>query len=514
MARTPYILAHDLGTTGSKISLFSAGSGVPAASVVHAYPTRYPHPNWAEQDPADWAAALFEGTRAVLEKSGVAPSSIAVVSFSGHMQGLLPLDADGEPLRPAMIWADQRAQEQAKRIEEAVGRARVYEITGERVSPAYTAAKLLWVRDHLPELYARIRSVLHCKDYVAYLLTGRIGTDFSDASGTQMYDIVRRKWSAEILDALGLDAGILPEPLPSSTVIGGVTPQAARRSGLVAGTPVVIGGGDGACATVGAGSVREGQAYTYIGSSGWAALTLRQPLLDREQRTFNMAHLDPELVFALGAIQAAGGAFEWMAGLLHGDTEARFGLMDCEAADVPAGSRGLLFLPHLLGERSPYWNPAARGALVGLSLAHGRHEVTRATMEGVALLLRQIVDIFRAQGAAIAQMRMIGGGARSVLWRQIMADVYDMPIDCPALSTEATALGAAIAGGVGVGLYPDYEVALQLAPTVAEVPVDDRRAAEYEALLPLFTESYRALSPVFEKLVERQRVRDANSPTD
>jgi xylulokinase len=498
MTQGPYILAHDLGTTGNKATLFAAESGEAVATVFEGYGTTYAQPNWAEQDPADWQRALYQGTRRLLAKAAVAPAAIAAISFSGQMQGAVLVDVAGRPLRPAVIWADQRATAQAERIRQVCGAEAIYRLTGHRVSPAYTAAKVLWIKEHQPEVYRRAHRVLQAKDYAAFLLTGRFATDHSDASGTQVFDLAGRAWAGDVLDALGLERHLWPEAQPSTTVIGRVTAEAASASGLVAGTPVVIGGGDGACATVGAAAVQAGDVYTYIGSSAWIAVTMREPIIDPQQRIFNFAHLAPGYCFGVGTMQAAGGAYNWLAQILQGEATLR--ALDAQAATAPVGAGGVLFLPYLLGERSPYWNPLARGAFVGLSMSHGRAEVARAVLEGVAMNLGLILDILREQGVQADAMRLIGGGARSSLWRQIVADVYGLPILLPALSAEATSLGAAIAGGVGVGLFPSFDIAKQFIPAAEAEQPEPARGRRYRALKALFCEAYAALEPVFGQL--------------
>jgi xylulokinase len=458
----PLVLAHDLGTTGNKATLFDA-SGTAVATAFGSYETAYPQPNWAEQDAHDWWRTVRESTRELLESTGTAPGDIAVVSFSGMMNGMLPVDGKGAPLRPAIIWADLRATAEADSLAERCGFEEVYRRTGHRPGASYTAAKLLWLQRHQPELYTRTHQVLQAKDYAAYKLSGVFATDFSDASSTNLFDLERRDWAVDMIEAVGLDRDKLPPALPSSTVIGQVTPEAADATGLLAGTPVVIGGGDGACATVGAGSVRPGDAYNYIGSSSWIAVTAERPLNDPQMRTFTFAHLDPALYFPTGTMQCAGGSFDWLERLLRGGAETKlYDEMGKAAAAVAPGAGGLLFLPYLIGERSPHWNPQARGVFAGLTMAHGRAEMARAVLEGVALNLRMILDAFQAQGAGIEAMRLIGGGARSELWRQILADVYGLPILRPALLAEATSLGAAIAGGVGVGLFDGFSVAQEI----------------------------------------------------
>ncbi len=501
MAKRSYILAHDLGTTGNKATLFDANA-TPVAATFFSYPTDYPRPNRAEQNPVDWRRAVCDCTRILLEQARVDAGDISVVSFSGHMQAALLVDRHGEPLHPAIIWADQRATAESDYIAACCGAESVYLLTGSRVSPAYTTAKLLWLKEHFPDRYRRAYRALQPKDYAAYLLTGAWVTDYSDASGTQAMDLRRRTWATDFLSSVGLEPELFPELHAASDVIGQVSPAAAIATGLKAGTPVVIGGGDGACATVGAGAVAEGDAYTYVGSSAWIGMSTRQPVFDPQQRTITFAHLDPELYFPLGNMQAAGGAYSWLESLWHRPEEAPplFVAMDEAAAKVSPGAGGLLFLPHLLGERSPYWNPAARGAFVGLAMPHGRAEMNRAVLEGVAFTLRLILDTLQGQGVNLPAMRLIGGGARSRLWRQILADVYRLPILLPSLTAEATSLGAAIAGGVGIGLFPDFGVVRRLVPANPAEQPDPQRAERYEALYALFRRSYTALEPIFADL--------------
>ncbi len=504
MSKKTYILAHDLGTTGNKANLFDA-QGQPVASAFLGYETAYPRPGWAEQEAADWWRAVRDSTRELLASSNVAPGDIPVVCFSGMMNGALAVDESGEPLRSAIIWADQRATAEAELLADRCGFEQVYRRTGHRPGASYTAAKMLWIQQHQPELYARTHQFLQAKDYAAYKLSGVFATDYSDASGTNLFDLERRDWASDMIEALGLDRRKLPPAFPSHKIIGQVTPQAAAEAGLLAGTPVVIGGGDGACATVGAGSVHPGEAYNYLGSSSWIAVTAEQPLYDPQMRTFTFAHLDPRLYFPAGTMQCAGGSYDWLERLLRSEGETRlYDEMSTAAAGVEPGAGGLLFLPYLIGERSPHWNPLARGAFVGLTMSHGRAEMARAVLEGVAFNLKMILDAFLEQGAAIEAMRLIGGGARSPLWRQILADVYGLPILRPALLAEATALGAAIAGGVGVGIFPDFSVAHEFVQVEEAEQPNGAAQALYAELYPLFQETYQALEPMFERLGKMQ----------
>ncbi len=500
MSQRPYILAHDLGTTGNKASLFNS-SGVSVASAHESYPTAYTQPNWAEQDPGDWWQAVKKSTRALLDSSGISPSDVAAVSFSGMMNGALAVDKQGTPLRTAIIWADQRATDEAAFLARTCGAKEVYRRTGHRPGASYTAAKMLWVQRNQPDLYAQTYQFLQAKDYIAFRLSGVFATDYSDASSTNLFDLEQLDWATDLIQAVGLDLRRLPPAHPSETVIGKVTPEAAAETGLLAGTPVVIGGGDGACATVGAGSVAPGDAYNYIGSSSWIAVTAEEPLYDPEMRTFTFVHLDPKLYFPTGTMQSAGGAYDWFERLLRREGEDKiYAELEAAAAGVDPGSKGLIFLPYLIGERSPYWNPHARGVFAGLTMSHGRGEMARAVLEGVAFNLRMILDVFQERGKWIQAMRLIGGGARNAPWRQILADVYGLPVLLPRLLTEATSLGAAIAGGVGVGLYPDYRVAQEFVRVEeAEKPAPERQE-QYTALYALFKKTYDTLEPIFDEL--------------
>lgn len=506
-----YILAHDLGTTGNKASLYSE-QGVLKASTFYPYETYYPRTNWVEQDPQDWWRAVVEATRALLEQSRIAPSDVAVVSFSGQMMGCLPVDARGEPIGRSIIWADQRAVEQARRFAQAVGPDRVYRITGHRPSPAYSAAKIMWIRENEPARYDAAAKFVQAKDFVAARLTGVIVSDYSDASGTNLLDIERLRWSEELVAAAGIDMARLPELRPSADVIGRVLPEAARQTGLVAGTPVVIGGGDGSCATAGAGVAETGQAYNYLGSSSWIATVAPKPLYDPERRTFNWVHLDPALYVPCGTMQAAGGSYAWLKEAL-GDFErdaaalmgvSPYDLLNAEAERAPAGSDGLLFLPYLLGERSPHWNPNARGCFVGLKPTHRKSHIVRAVLEGVALNLRIILEAFQEQ-LAVREVRLIGGGARGATWRRILTDVFKIPTLKPTVLEEATSLGAAIAGGVGVGIFPGFAVARDLVSIEERLEPEPGRSAVYDRLYDVFKQAYRDLLGTFDALAALDR---------
>ena len=503
------ILAHDLGTTGNKATLYDA-EGRLLGSAFHPYDTDYPQPRWAEQNPQDWWDAICTSTRRLLARTNTPASDIACITFSGQMMGCVALDRDARPLRPAIIWADQRATDQTEALGARIPFADIYRITGHRLSPAYSVEKILWLRDHQPDLFHRAYKFTHAKDAIVARLTGAFVTDPSDASGMNLYDLSTGYWSPEILEATDLDPAQLPEIRPSASVVGTVLPSVAAEAGVPAGTPVVIGGGDGACAAAGAGVVAPGSAYNYIGASSWIALATPAPIFDPDYTTFTFAHILPDLFMPDGTMQTAGAAYQWTRDQLcpQAITAAAtldlnpYDLLNAQAAQSPPGANGLLFLPYLLGERSPHWDPLARGAFIGLTIRHTRADLIRAVLEGVALNLRLILQAFQAQGAQPDAMRLIGGGARSPLWNQILADIYQLPVHRLSLLQEATSMGAALAGGLALGLYPDASVALAMNPIAATLEPNAKTHALYTELTSLFVATYRALAPLYPRLAD------------
>jgi xylulokinase len=501
-----YLLAHDLGTTGNKATLYTP-AGAMIASRTYAYETRYFNGNWAEQDPEDWWRAVCESTRRLLDDSGISASGVAVVSLSGQMMGCTPVDRAGHALRPSILYCDQRATEQAARILSRIELADFYRIVGHRASASYSLEKLMWIRDHEPEVYAHTFKTLCAKDYINCRLTGRMATDHSDASGTNAFDLNTFQWSDQIIDLAQVDREKFPEALESTAILGTVTARAARETGLRQGTPVAVGGGDGSCAGVGAGCVRPGTAYNYLGSSSWIALTVKQPIVDEQMRTMNWAHCVPGYLHPSGTMQAAGSSHNWLKNTLcHEEIRAAglgggnpYELIDAAAAGVPAGANGLLFLPYLLGERTPWWNPNARGAFIGLNLATRREELLRAVLEGITLNLGIIVNIFR-QHVPIDTITVIGGGARSALWRQMMADVYGCPVQSLNFLEEATSMGAAVVGGVAAGVFPDFDVIDRFVRVDRTATPSAANQRVYGRMMPVFEHAYRSLVDVYEEL--------------
>ena len=496
-----FLLAHDLGTSGNKATLFTT-EGKLVKSVTAAYGAHYFNTNWSEQDPADWWNAVCASTRELVQ--GVETKEIAAICFSGQMMGCLCVDREGRPLRPAILYSDQRSVQECDDILRKIDAKEFYRITGHRASASYSVEKLMWVRNHEPELYARTFKMLHAKDYLNFRLTGVMATEYSDASGTNLLDLNTRRWSEKLLGITGIDGEKLPALMASTEVVGELTTSAAREMGLPAGIPVVAGGGDGVCAGVGVGSVKPGITYNYLGSSSWIATTTKEPIYDEEMRTFVWAHAVPGYVHPCGTMQTAGGAYAWLKNEIctlekasaaeHGSNP--YELMNAQIATSPPGANGLVFLPYLLGERTPRWNPDAKGALIGLTLAHTRADVLRAVMEGITLNLSIILDIFRAR-TPISEITVIGGGAKGDVWRKIMADVYQAEILRPDYLEEATSMGAAIIGGVGCGVFKDFDVAARFTQVTDRVRPDPGTAPVYAQAKALLNESYDSLAHLF-----------------
>ncbi len=501
-----YLLAHDLGTSGNKATLYST-DGQLIKSQVFQYDTHFFNGNWAEQDPDIWWRAVAETTKAIL--SGIDSKHILAVSFSGQMQGCICVDRSGVPLRPAIIWADQRAQKETEELTSLIGMERFYHITGHRPSPSYSLLKLMWIKNNEPDVYNKTYKMLLCKDYMLFKLTGRYVTDYSDASGTNALDLNTLQWSDEILEAVKIHRDKLPEIMDSTQIAGGVTAEVAWLTGLAEGTPVVVGGGDGACAAVGAGCIKAGDTYSCLGSSAWIALAANKPVYDKEMRTFNFAHLVPGLIMPCGTMQTGGASYSWLKnelGLYEAAEAKKMGispydLINQKAMEAPPGANGILFLPYLLGERSPRWNVNARGAFIGLKMENKREDIFRAVLEGVAFNLKTILDVFKTY-QDIQEITLIGGGARGELWRQIMADVYDIPVLKPNYLEEATSMGAAIAAGIGAGVFSDFSVIKQFVKIESETwPIKEHNAI-YRKIYPVFEQAYESLIDVYERLAD------------
>ncbi len=502
-----FVLAHDLGTTGNKASLYNE-VGQLVGSALSEYDSSFEHSGWAEQNPEDWWQAVCHSTKQLLRQAEVSNSELACIVFSGQMMGCVPLDNKARPLRNAIIWADQRAVAQERWLAERIPPERVYRITGHRLSSSYSLCKMLWLRKEQPEVYRATHKFVHAKDAIVARLTGVFATDYSDASGMNLYDLEEQVFSEEILEAAELNEAQLPKLYPSTAVVGEVLAGIAEEVGVRAGTPVVIGGGDGSCAALGAGVLREGNAYNYLGSSSWIGLASKQPVYDPSERTFNWAHVIPGMFSPCGTMQAAGASYQWARDQLAIPEQERakrqgvsvYELMNDLAQQSPAGAGGLLYLPYLLGERSPRWNPNARGAFLGLSIRHSRADLMRAVLEGITMNLRVILKALTGQSITVDSMRVIGGGAQSSFWNQMMADMYGLPVKRLTYLEEATSMGAAVTGGVGVGLYQNFNIIEQMNPVAGVLEPNLSSQAAYQRFYPIFESAYEALLPVFDEI--------------
>jgi xylulokinase len=452
-----------------------------------------PRTGWAEQDPADWWRAAQDAIRQVLRESGVPADAVACVGLSGQMHGAVLLDAAGEVLRPSIIWCDQRTEEECRWLDENVGRDRLLACTSNPPLTNFTLTKLLWVRRHEPDTWGRVAHVLLPKDYVRFRLSGEYATDVADASGTLLLDVVRRSWSHDIVDAVGIDGRILPGVFESPVVCARVSREAAATTGIPQGTPIVAGAGDQAAGAIGMGITRPGAVSATIGTSGVVFAATDRPATDPKGRLHTFCHASPGRWHMMGVTQAAGLSLRWLRDqvLAVPGTRVSYDQLTAEAAGVAAGADGVLWAPYLMGERTPHCDPNARAALVGLAATHGRGHIVRAMMEGVAFSLRDTFTIFRELQVPVERVRLGGGGARSALWRQIQADVYGCAVDT-AVADEGAAYGAAILAGVGAGIWPTVDAACD---ALVRGAAATRPQPEVVALMNERYDAYRCLYP-------------------
>ena len=460
-----------------------------------------PQPGWAEQDPEDWWNGTVASVRKVLAQSAVDPASILGIGLSGQMHGLVLLGDHRQVLRPSIIWCDQRTGEECAWIDRTIGTDRLMAAISNPMLPGFTAPKLIWVRNHEPDVWERVRTILLPKDYVRLRLTDEIAIEVSDAAGTALFNVAERRWADELFSDLGIPPEWLPSVCGSTEVVGEITRAVAEATGLREGTTVVGGGADNSCAAVGNGVISQGLGMVSIGSSGVVLAPCREPRVDPGSRVHTFNHSVPDLWYLMGVTQGAGLSLRWFRDQF-GDAEQRqarlegrdaYDLMGDEAGASPPGSKGVIWLPYMQGERTPHLDPAARAVLFGLSTAHTRADVFRAVLEGVAYSLRDCFSIVREQGVTIEQVRLTGGGARSRLWRQIMADV--MGIELVITRTEeGPALGAALMAAVGKGIYRTIDEACAATISIVErvEPIPDRMAL-YDRGYELYRDLYPAL---------------------
>jgi len=504
------LLGIDLGTTGVKAALFGADDGQVITSAFFEYPLYHPQPGWAEQLPEDWWRATIAAIRACLDaaaRQSVTPADVRGVGLSGQMHGVVLLDEQSMVLRPCIIWADQRSEAQCRWMTERVGAARLIDYVSNPALPGFSAPKALWVRDNEPEIFARARTLLLPKDYIRFLLTGIKAMEISDAAGTCLLNVRRGEWSREVLDAIGFDPSLLPPVVPADQICGTITAQVALLTGLIEGTPVAGGGADNACGAVGNGVVLSGLALVSIGTSGVVLAHTDSPQVDRSgpvPRVHTFNHAIPHAWYLMGVTQGAGLSLRWvrdniglpeMALERWAGTDAYVTLAK-EAELVPAGSGGLLFLPYLQGERTPHLDAYARGGWIGLTASHNRGHLVRSVLEGVAFSLKDCFAIIQEQGLALEQVRATGGGAKSPLWRQIIADVLGVEL-VTTNASEGPAFGAALLAGVASGVYSSVQQACDATVRVVErTEPQQQNASVYVRMYEQYRALYPALRPI------------------
>jgi xylulokinase len=493
-----YWLGLDIGTGGSRAQLINELGEVKAAYTAPHEEMQMERPLWAEQRPENWWDAAQDAIRGVMRDAGASGGEVRGIGLSGQMHGLTLLDGAGEVIRPALIWCDQRSQQQVDFINTRVGTANVLKYTANPVVTGFTLPKLLWVRDNEPGKFERVRKVLLPKDYVRFKLTGEFASEVSDASGTSLFDVLARTWSYDMCGALGLDRAILPAVYESQEVTGSISPEIASRLGLAAGTPVVGGGGDQAASAVGNGIVEASSLSCTLGTSGVVFAHMDTPSYDVLGRVHTFCHAVPKKWHVMGVTQGAGLSLQWFRNQLMPGMD--YDELTQEASRSPLGSQGLFWLPYLMGERTPHLDASARAAWIGLTAKHTRADLIRSVIEGVCFSQKDGLDVIEGMGVPVEAVRLSGGGARSFFWRQMMADVLGKPV--ATLETqEGSAYGAAILALVGTGAYGTVEEACRV--VIREKGRVMPRPAEMRAYADshkVFQALYPALKPLYGRL--------------
>lgn len=489
-----YFMGIDISTTSAKALIIDTAGNVLAVGS-SPQPISQPFPLWSEQHPHDWWDGVEESIQQALAAANLSGSEIKAIGVTGQMHGLVMLDEHGEVLRPAILWNDQRTQAQCDEITQKIGFERLIELTGNRALTGFTAPKILWVREHEPEVYARCRHILLPKDYIRFKLTGTYATDLAGAAGTSLLNVANRQWSGEVLDALEIPRAWLPPVHEGTQITGYISAEAAAATGLAAGIPVMGGGGDQAAGAVGMGCVSPDKIGVTVGTSGVVFAPLANYAYEPEGRLHAFCHAVPGQWHFMGVMLSAAGSLQWYRDTLAPDVS--FDVLLAEAGNVPAGSDGLLFLPYLTGERTPHPDPHARGAFVGLTTRHTRGHMTRAVLEGVAFGLKDSFTLIANAGLPERyEVRISGGGAKSPIWQQIIADVLGAPL-VNVNTPEAGAFGAAILGAVGVGAYPDVQTACATMIASGERVQPGANVTAYEQAYRRYQQLYPALQSLF-----------------
>ena len=501
-------LGIDIGTSGTKTIAIDTTGAILASSSAE-YPCSHPKPGWSEQDPELWWDATCKTVRGVLAQAGLHPADVVGVGLSGQMHGSVFLDANGKVVRPALLWNDQRTAAECIEIEQrAGGREALIRLVANPALTGFTAPKILWLRNHEPAAFAQVQQILLPKDYIRYRLTGTYATEVSDASGTLLLDVANRRWSQELLTKLDLDPKLLPACYESYEVSGEVSSLGSSATGLAVGTAVVGGGGDQPAGAVGNGIVRGGAVSATMGTSGVVFAHTEEPGFDPLGRLQRGCHAVPGAWHVMGVVLAAGGSFQWFRNELgQAEVEAAkvqgvdpYFLLTNEAASAPSGSEGLFFLPYLTGERTPHFDPDAKGAWVGLTVRHGRSHLIRSVLEGATYAMRDSLELIREMGVNISEIRLSGGGARNPLWRQIQADIYGHEV-VTVNASEGPAFGVALLAQVGTGGFSSVPEACDATIKVVErTNLDPKSKATYDKSYPTYRQIYTDLRGTFKTI--------------
>ena len=492
-----YLLGLDISTTGAK-ALIIDDAGKVIASHTTPQPISTPQPLWSEQNPSDWWDGIASSIRSALQEANLTGEAIKGIGLTGQMHGLVLLDANGNVLRPSILWNDQRTQAQCDWMTEKIGFERLIQLTGNRALTGFTAPKILWVREHEPDVYAQVAHILLPKDYIRYKLTGDYATDLAGAAGTSLLNVEKREWSQEVLDALDIPMEWLPKTHEGTAITGTISQAGAEATGLKVGTPVVGGGGDQAAGAVGVGAVEPGVIALSIGTSGVVFASLDSYAYEPQGRLHAFCHAVPNRWHFMGVMLSAAGSLQWYRDTLASDVD--FDALLAPAGDVPVGSDGLVFLPYLTGERTPHPDPLARGAFVGLTVRHTQAHMTRAVLEGVSFGLKDSFTLIAEAGLPDEiEVRVSGGGAKSPIWRQILADVLDAKL-VSVSTTEGGAYGAAILASVGVDVYSDVESACRAMITTSDATEPSENRHAYQEIYQTYRQVYPALKDIFHQL--------------
>ncbi len=497
-----YLMGLDIGTSGVKAIIISVGGEILATNT-RSYPLDTPQSGWAEQDPEDWWQATKKVIKDVLTESEINPGSLQGISFSGQMHSSVFLDQNMEVIRPAILWSDTRTSEQCQEIlDRAGGLKKLINYVSNPALEGFTAPKILWLRENEPENFKKVSKVLLPKDYIRYRLTGEIYTEVSDGAGTLLMDVEEKEWSAELLKKLDIDGELLPPILNAVDIAGEITETVADATGLKAGIPVVAGGADNACGAAGSGIIKEGRVMASIGTSGVVVAHARTPTPDEQGRIHLFNHSKPDNWYMMGVMLSAGMSYSWLQEKMFGQ-RLELPELDEMAEEVEPGSEGLVFLPYLYGERTPHADANARGVFFGITGQHNEAHFARSVMEGVGFGLRDSLELIKDKGIEINKIRLIGGGARSPVWQQILADVFGEQINLLNIE-EGPAFGAAIIAGVGVGCFASFEEAEEkmievvkiISPDKEKVKVYDQYYEVYRGLYPSLKENFEELSGI------------------